>query len=256
MVSSKSPLWSKYVTPEEILPTKKVFFGKYPYKAEFHILAAHYMRVIGKKSRTAFALIVQENREMAKKQYTSAGAYSWAYRRYGDLEKCDSDQLFNVNEYVKSHCDKLKIRIEQNIVHVYAATELDMLTAVDFITTAGAMLTCVCMPPDAHAVELTTENVILCKRPPKLPYRVYITEGRYSDQTMQQIYNYLITFKDDVGLPKGLLYDLASPGKNRYAMGSYLSGYFYVADLSTLTFLTMISPKFVKKIFKMVQLTG
>ena len=243
---SKSQL-NKFVPAANLLNTNKMYFGKFLCRAELYIPAAHLMRWIGKKTFGQFTAEVERHRKYATDWLGKHPNDTWATRRKNEVLTCNIAQLYVLYTICKDYKDQnlIRTRIEGRAFQVYAVSE-EILTEV--LTLFGAYATNfiaeIRLPANTEIKDKLVDNVIFMNKPP-YSYRVSIRDANYSLATKQQILEYLSNYPIQIKIPTGL------KKKLRKECDSYLRGYYYLDDLTILTFLKMISSNFVGKIFKL-----
>lgn len=239
--------WHSYTANENIFATAKMFYGKYLFKAEVEIPGAFYLRYAKGKTFDAFVEMMKVNRLRRKEMLNdSIGVFRYWRDKGSTLDNAVDRHLYDTYTFIASKKGIAKHKIEQNTLHYYATTPEELKEFLDLMQwPIHATINKIFAPADTASMVQLEQEIIFVKRDPPLPYRVYVSSERFDAQTKTNILNYLNNFPEDVMLTKSLARGLADP---RYL---WISGYFNVKDLSTLTFLKMISPKFVKKIFKL-----
>ena len=221
-----------------------MFYGKYYYRAEFNLPAAYKMRFVGKKTYDEFVKFCKADLERRRKD---TNKWKWAYDNLYQEEALLEDKchaVYYLHQSCQRHKGHISTRIEGGKLRIFTKTAEDLCDILDYCKVSSKKyLTNIHQPASLEAVELLNNSVIFLKNP-KYPYRVSIKEGQYGLQTKQQILNYVNNHPDSIFVSKGVMSQL-SEGKR------YMGGYFHVNDLSILTFLTMISPRFVGKIYRL-----
>jgi hypothetical protein len=239
--------WHSYTTDENIFATAKMFYGKYLFKAEVEIPGAFYVRYAKGKTFDKFVEMMDVNRLRRKEMLNdSIGVFRYWKDKGNTLDNAVDRHLYDTYTFIASKKGIGKHKIKQNTLHFYVTTPTELKEFLDLMQwPIHATINKIFMPADTASMNQLEQEVIFVKREPLMPYRIYVSSERFDVQTKTNILNYLNNFPDDIMLTKSLARGLADP---RFL---WLSGYLNVKDLSTLTFLKMISPKFVKKIYKL-----
>ena len=248
----QSDPFRKYVKKDKnILDTSKMFFGKFLFKAELGVNGAYWINslLLSKKrchrkyrdNKFEFLTWIEERKRWATE---SEIKWSWGGNRTDTDATLDGELMYSYYEAVKPSLGAIKIRIEGNRFHIFTKTAQEMIDILDRLPHCEDFLKTITRPANAAAAALLENNIILVENP-KYQYKVLIKEGKYDRVVREQLLKYLDNFPTDVHLPAGLRYKLESQTYD------YLENYYYINDISILTFLAMISPKFVNKIYKL-----
>jgi hypothetical protein len=231
-----------------------MFFKKYYYKVELEVPCGHFVRDYSYRnfSKSSFIAYADSAIERTIKSLEANGGSSslfsrWNQSRLEDLEAADVDQLAELYVLKKSY-PAVRTRIEGSSFHIYTHTAQELTDILDSSThIRDAIMTIHC--PGSEEAKTQLGNKVIFLKNPKYKYRVNITEHKYSRETLTQLHNYIANFPDDIKLTPAIR-DRMRP---TLEYDAYLYGYFYVNDLSVLTFMKMISHKFVKEIFTIEQ---
>jgi hypothetical protein len=99
-------------------------------------------------------------------------------------------------------------------------------------------------PVNDEAKESLMDDVIYMKNPTH-KFRVTIAEKIYDSTVHEQIIAYAKNHPDNIKLSKSMT--------RQHSNRRYMRGYYYVNNTEVLLFLKLISPDFVKKIFRVEQ---
>lgn len=260
MVSLKSQ-WSKYIAEEKnIVDTKKMFFGKFMYKAEVTVFCASRMRKAEGVEFDEFVAYMDALRQtqLAYEQwYKGVGVSNYSTSQHyrakamGKLSQRDDTSLYKIRQHISTFDQKTtKLVLEKDKIHFYTVTDGELTNFLDFVKwPILGEINKIFTPSNDVAKTKLEENLILVSKPPKFKYKVLVTDGKYTVQEKTNIMTYLANFPDDVYMARTLKHLLNFDGDR------YLSaGKFYVNDLSLLSFLKIISPRFVNKIYTLEHL--
>jgi len=232
--------WSSILAEENILDTPKMFFGKYLCRAHFNVSAARLIYGVSDLNLKDFkAFVVNRNRTDPEKDGT---VYR---RRESDLVPADPKKLYAIYQACKHFKDRIKVRVEGGNLHIYAITEEILASFFSYaLDTLGTNLVTIHRPASLAAELRLLENVIFVKEV-KYDYKVLIREGKYDVNTKIQVANYLNTFGlDTIYVPPNLVTRLTSNHP-------YVYGYFYTNDPDVVTFIQLIYPTLLGKIYKL-----
>jgi hypothetical protein len=237
--------WNKYVAESGVLDTNKMYYGKYPYRAELNIPGCWLLHNLPKN----FNLEFFENKVKERKlKYANSGSFvaprSWQNLREREIMDSEPVQLFMLANLRRDRKD-IRTRIENTTYHIYAETEKVLTEILDSTVNIGQYVKKICRPPINTPV--MDVNTIYMKKP-QHKFKVTLRESEFSNDTKKQIIDYLNNFPESVTIPYGLNDRLHS---DRLA---YMSGYYFIDDEQVLPFLRMISPNFVKNIYRIEKL--
>jgi hypothetical protein len=168
---------------------------------------------------------------------------SWRPRRNVDL--FSSADLQNLRDIKDSFGSKIKIRIEDPYVQIYTEDqEVLREVAVAMNESLQSKIQSVTWPKDNEDLEILSSDKIIRKQKPEYKFKFMIRDGYYPDDVRSSIFNYLNS-QDDVKLSAGTI--------RQFQIFNYLYGaFFYANDEKIATFLSIISPGFVRKIHELV----
>lgn len=99
--------------------------------------------------------------------------------------------------------------------------------------------------PAGLAAELRLLEHVIFVKGSKYDYKVFVREGKYDTSTKIQVANYLNTLSPDtIYIPPNLATRLSSSHP-------YVYGYFYTNDPDVVTFIQIIYPTLLGKIYKL-----
>jgi hypothetical protein len=243
MDSSKSR-WNKYVEDKNIFDTTKMFYSKYPYKAEIKVSGAWMLHNRpSKPTLEYYQKIIKERQEKYKKSGAMTAPDSWFNLRQREIMDVEAPQIYAIAKMRKESND-IRFRVEGSMLYVYTFTADTLEKAIDTLE-LGKIVKDIWRPP-VGMPEL--DPTIIYSKYPKHKFKVTMREGKYSAQVKSQISSYLKSFPLGVSMSPNLRTKLEGD------KDSYMSGYYFIDDEQILPFLRMISPNFVKNIFHIKQL--
>lgn len=156
-------------------------------------------------------------------------------------------QLEIVRSIKYDYKDTIRIRVEEPWVQFYAETEDELrVIASRFDDDCKSRLLSISVPEDDAHAELLKAGDIITKTDNGFKYKVFVRDGLYSHESKMQIMNYLDGLGSDMQISKGARKHLEGPL-------SYVWGvYFYINDASAMTFLSLIHPRAIRKIHRLV----
>jgi len=168
---------------------------------------------------------------------------SWSVRNQQLPDTSDLEFLSLLRQLINEFETRVRVRIEDPWMQVYAETEQDLL---DFVSRIDYKfhnkIKAVSGPESEEKLELLAQGFTLRKKPQVYGYRVAVREGRYSKATKQQILTYLRNIGDEAQLPKHFIDNMERP------FDSVWNCYFYVKDPGVLTMLSLISSGFIGRV--------
>jgi hypothetical protein len=220
----------------KIVDTKKKFFNRYLYKIVFHVPAC---RLVAMKSDCD----ISEQLEVRQKMYHyDRGSYA---RRNNMLIGANVSQLEYFKKIVLEHEDRIKIRIEEPFLTIYADNESLLLNIADPEKSA---VTEFHRPSGTAAIAALNRGECIVKTATEYTHKVVFKELAIGAESKASIYNYLTGLGDIVKMTKGCERNLR---ENRFW---FTTSYFYTKDESILTFLNLIAPGVVAGIYKLTVL--
>lgn len=235
--------WTKLNPTVKIIDTKKKFFNAYMYKA---VVYAPGCRVILDKKEKDANILIQRRIEylLTSKSYNYGG--SWFRTQSLDRIKRDANisQLqFFINNFEILKND-FKLRFEEPYISIYSNRE-DRL--YDICNNSNAeRIKELHKPANQQAVEILDRGEMIVSKELQYNYKVILRECIIKDINVKiALSNYLYNLGNDVKPTKSLYKNLQSP--SIYFNG----GYFYAANDDVLTFVNLISPELIAKIYKL-----
>jgi hypothetical protein len=175
-------------------------------------------------------------------QYNYGG--SWRPRR--DYQKLVVDDLQNLRN-IKDHFDKrIKLRVEDPYVQIYVEDEDTLKELTDMMNgNLKSSIRTVSWPASSKQKNILSEDKILKKTKPEYRYKFIFKDGMYTRESNQFILGYLTSLGNEVKLSNGTYRQLE--------VFKYICGcFFYANDEKIATFLELISPGRIKKIYELV----
>lgn len=231
-------LFWKNLSPDiQIEHTSKKFFKQYLYKLEVHAPGCKSIREydIGKHIDT---------RKLYARSY---GTGSWWDRRLKEvLETADVKFLYVIQDIINRFPDA-KIRTEEPKINFYCDSDA-MLEAIALAISSEYKhnIISVTVPENDIARELLTSNKILVKKKPEYQYRVWFREKQFSQESRQQVYQYLSNLGDLIKMSPTTANHLVKPGD--WIWGSY----FYTKDPGVAEFIRLINPDMIREVCELV----
>jgi hypothetical protein len=229
----------------KIVDTKKKFFNRYLYKIVFHVPAC---RLVAMKSDCDISEQLEVRQKMLNTYQYGHGynsSYAMAVHRDRRLIGANVSQLEYFKKIVVEHEDRIKIRIEEPFLTIYADDESLLLNIAD---PEKAAVTEFHRPSGTAAVAALNRGECIVKTATEYTHKVVFKELAIGAESKASIYNYLTGLGDIVKMTKGCERNLR---ENRFW---FTTSYFYTKDESILTFLNLIAPGVVAGIYKLTVL--
>lgn len=233
--------WIRYNPKIQIDHTTKKFFGKYLYRLVIYAPAG---RIINSKGPLEDEL---KNRHQMTKNFNQGGW--WGYRYNRDLNNANLDFLEKIREIKHNRSLKIKIRVEEPRIQIYAESdkELKDLVQTYFDQTQINLVESISGPEDSTAEATLNSGAIIRKTDNGYKYKVIIRDGRYPIQVKDQLLNYLLSLgKEEIHLSKTSIEMLQK------SSGFIWNLYFYTNDINVVTFLNLISPGVISNTHELV----
>lgn len=224
-------------------PTTKKFFDKFLYKIVVYCPA-------GRLILSDNDLVDELARRKEMNKHINYGGY-WGAGSNKDLEYA-SIPLLEKLRYIKlSSSPKVKFRVEEPGIQIYAETEDQLKQVVNQLDPAWkSNIREVFGPEDAESESFLNSGAILRKTDIGFKYKVLLKDGRYTGETKLQLKTYLGNLGcDTIKVSKTGLDMLSRP------TGFIWNLYFYTNDLNILTFLNLICPGIVSNFHELVVAT-
>ena len=172
------------------------------------------------------------------------GSWYYSYKQQQDLSKVDIGLLESVRSIKLLFSGQIKTRVEEPKIQFYAssesvlkliAQELDNSICIESVT-----------GPDSNAEQLLESGVIISKNPVDYDYKFIIRDGRYSQESKQQLLAYLDSLDSVVRITPWCKDMLNRPYPSLWSV------YFYSKDPDIATFISLIDPRLISNIHKIV----
>lgn len=218
--------------------TSKAAYGHCVYRLSIHVVGASALR---QNQNLNDAIAWRNNRA---RDYNWGG--SWRKKM---VSKQDADLLALVKEQldynemsVRIPNSGIKVRIEEPTIHFYSRSELPLRNLAAKLSYGNnAHFVSLMRPENAEQERLMLDGFTLRKNKVEWSYRIVMRDGRYSQDTKDQVANYLTALGDQIKVPKGLWDQL-----NR---GAWIwGGYIYAHDRNLSTMLSLIDARIVSKV--------
>ena len=232
-------LYWNQISPEiRLLATKKRFYGQFNWRLRIYVEGG---RSLESGNKTIAESIKQRH------QLANVFGKNNTWYRSVDFSKISVEFLTRI-KFIKTNLgNKIRMRIEEPFIQIYANSE-QMLKDIAVDLDKNDSILEVTGPQDAAAEQILMTDSILVTSPPEYEYKVLLREGRYSIDTKTRVLDYLLRVGDDVKL---------SDGSRRMLQKDYSSMwgvFFYTHDPALITFIRLIDPNIVWKIYKLVYL--
>jgi len=155
------------------------------------------------------------------------------------------DQIEYFRETKKEYEDLIKYRTEKDHISIYCDDE-DLLYKIAANDPYNRIHE-IHRPRDEKEKEILSRGesiVVNIKHGYKIVVRPWM---HINNETVSQIYNYLLSLEDQIQMPRGFRIFLEN--KDQYKMTGNL--YFYTSDPGIVTFIQMICPRFITGIHKL-----
>lgn len=241
----------------KLRPTRKRYYERFLYRVRIY---APFARVLRRSyTETPEASIwsqidrdVTNRKERVKQQIQVFLSSYWASRADRDIEDCYVDQLEYLYRKLGTLSGKIKLRVEEPYIEVYADDEDTILDIV------GHMPECSTRVMDIHRPASDSERDSLLRgeiyRPKsQYDYQVNLRTILLSTAKRTQIHEYLSGLGDLVQMTPGLIEALTRPSYTHSDSMWIYQNYFYTNDTSICTFLNLIEPQLIHKILKIAK---
>jgi len=236
--------WLNSNSTVAFLETKKQFFGEYIQRVTYSVPAAS---VINKVAIEEIPAFIETRRSM----YAELQNLYWSPRycaSYAKNENADVAMLKHFGSLKLLHTS-LKYRLDATAFNVYSNSESDLKAfndGVDPIYASG--LQSVTSPKDAAAQQLLENGHILGAHKAGVKYKVMFCDGRFDPSAKKQLLAYFDSLGDAVQLSKASRRSLSNGFP--YTWGNYM----HTNDSSIVTFVSLIVPGFVGKIYELTKI--
>ncbi|CAB5215119.1 hypothetical protein UFOVP190_403 [uncultured Caudovirales phage] len=220
--------------------TAKKYFGQYLYKLVIYAPAG---RLIDSKGSMTDAL---EHRRTVHKNINHAGW--WGHRYQKDLDNADTDLLNKLRDIRHDRSLGLKLRVEEPRVQIYATTEQQLQNLVNaHFAKWKQSIEGFSGPEDADAEAVLNTGAIIRKNDVGYRYKIILKDGRYENDTKQQILNYLLNLgPDEIKMSSTAIQTLSKSSNYIWNL------YFYANDTRITNFLELISPGIISNTHELI----
>lgn len=213
--------------------TKKIYFGRYLWRLEYTLIGAS---LITDTSVADIQNYIEHRKTFNQKSdYYAYKSYARDMARYHKMDAAILDKMRTIR---RLYADKIKMRVEGDLMQVFAETEDDLKMISEAIGIYD--ITDISYPKPGTENALQNGTVFMGKNT-KYKYKVILRDGDYTVAAKQAM---LAQFdaNDDVQVPNQLRTMLTK--KYTYLWGSY----FYTNDTAIVTMISLIAPGIVGKI--------
>lgn len=238
--------WTKLNPDIKRIDTTKKFFNKYLYKIDIYAPAGKIIieKNTNKSCQERFLNRVEDANERFNRLQPWAKNNGLALMglreiiNYGSIE-----QLEYYKTILDTHKDTIKFRVEEPNLSIYCNDE-QLLYNIAANDPCGRVRK-IFRPKNPEAQTLLEEGLVILKKPTPYSYIIHLREGVIKNRDIiLQVYNYLLALDDDVKLTNSCAKNLS--GRRIYMPSTY----FYSKNLECLTFLNLMAPDLVSRIFK------
>jgi hypothetical protein len=235
--------WTQLQPKINVEHTTKKYFNQYLYKL---VVYAPCGRTINSNRDIGEHV---ENRRVWDRDTNKFG--HWGFRNLKESHNADIKFLEVLRNIKNKKSDRLKFRIEEPEIQIYAKNLNDLQDLVqDQFGMFYSHLRSIFVPENEKAEDLLNSGFILRKKDIGYKYKIILSDGRYSIDTKRDILNYLDRLDiNTVNIPKSC-YTLLGNLTHGHIWGCY----FYSNDDSILTFLNLIAPGMISNIHELVVL--
>lgn len=219
-------LWTKINPHVKIIPTTRVFYGRYYYKLTFHLIGAGILPY----AKDEQAVI---NR-------------SKSYRHFID----NPGLLEKLKTFFIAYNDRsrdLRWRTEGTVASVFATTEKDLWDLVDqHLGDYKHSLEAVTRIQSQEDRDILESGRIIMRQETDYKFKVTVREGYRNTQERKLLGEYLQSIRSEVKISDHLLHGMISSYKYLH------SCYFYVNDPRIVDMIALVAPKIIKKVQEVV----
>jgi hypothetical protein len=236
--------WTRFNPNITVANTTKKYYNQYLYKLVLHAPGG---RLIDSRGLLDQEL---EHRRLVQKNFNSGGY--WGYRNNRDLENANTDLLEQLRTIKQDTTIPVKIRIEEPKVQIYSKYEHELIDiAKNYFVPFNTSVEILSGPVDKHAEDILNSGSIIRRVDVGFKYKVILRDGRYDFNIKQSIYKYLENLgPENVKISRTNADMLSKPTTFMWNV------YFYVNDLSLLSFVNLISPGIVSNTHELVVLSN
>ena len=232
--------WTKLNPTVNFYPTKKLFYNKFLYKVKIYCPGS---RLVLSKSVDLLEKRLISRLLVPDVSYNYGGSWWLTQQRKRLLEDANFEQLVHYFN-IKNSIEDIKLRIEEPNIDIYANNEQLLIKLVS--TNHPDRILEVYRPNNDNAADLLMNGEIIAHHCEKYEYKVFVKRMFFDNiQLKYTLLDHLYNYESEVKLPRGLIQNLNS------SKSFFPGGYFYMNDLKVVTFISLICPEFISKIFKL-----
>ena len=231
--------WTRLNPTVKFFPTTKLFYNKFLYKAKVYCPGS---RLIYSKSIKDLEHRLTSRLNMPDISYNYGG--SWWLTNQRESLKLHANVHQLTYYFTVKHSEKnIKLRIEEPNIDVYSNDEqqLQNLVAAQFPDRIKEI-----HRPNNATISFLLNGEIIVNHRTEYEYKAYVKRMFFENiQLKHAILDHLYNYNTEVKLPESLIHNLNSNGL------FFPGGYFYLNDIGVATFVGMMCPGFISKIFKL-----
>lgn len=235
--------WTKLNPTVNFFQTNKLFYNKFLYKVKIYCPGA---RLLDSKNVETLKQRLSIRLNMPDVSYNYGGSWWLTEQRKNLKTHASLDQLIEIFT-IKHSCKDIKIRIEEPYVSLYSNDEQQLLDITN--TNWVDRINEVHRPTNDVAISFLMNGEIIVNKKEKYAYKVFVKRMFFDDIPLKHsLLDHLYNYESEVRLPQSLIQNLNSH------RSFFPGGYFYINDLKIATFIGIMCPEFVYKIFKLTKL--
>ena len=226
--------WTALNPKIRILDTVKMMYGQHLYRLEIQAEGASILRDLESDIVTEVT-----NRNLLARTVNYGG--SWRRNKPVSVDRIPL--LEKIREVMLTNPGN-KTRIEGDSLQFYTPDEVAIKKlARQMIYLDNSHISSIMRPTTPALADILRAGKVLRKNPPEYKYRLMIRDGRYSEESKENLLNWVDQMGDAVRIPVSLRENLEK-GRHGYIWG----GYIYVNDPRLEVMLRMIEPRLIGKI--------
>lgn len=236
--------------------TSKQYYQRFLYRIKIYAPFGRVLRHTYRDSPSEplwnqIAADVDARKERVRAQILQHFSSYWSERLIRHSDDCFEDQLEYLYRVFQVSKHKIKLRIEEPYVEIYAEDEQTVLDIVSKMPKRDTRVMEIHWP--GHRLEALQRGEIFMPKIVDYEYQVNFRTVLLSTAKRSQIHDYLASLGDVVKMTPGLVDSLTRP---RWAHNDHMwiyQSYFYTNDPSICTFLNLIDPHLIGKILKIAR---
>ena len=140
----------------------------------------------------------------------------------------------------------IRMRIEEPLVQLYAKTEDELQQLVNGVLSPFVdNIRIITGPQNEKAAAILDSGMIIRKKDIGYKYKMIFRDGIYTSEIKNNLLQYLITLGSDVKIPNSVRRQLSSPHRALW------NGYIYINDVKINTFISLIAPGLIGKLYEL-----